>query len=221
MYGIKDITGCKFGRLTAIKHVGSKNGYAVWLCKCDCGKEVTVKGHDLRKGSTKSCGCFNKESSTKRIVDLNTTHGGSHSRLFRIWTNMKTRCYNPNSINYKNYGERGITICDEWKISFEAFRNWSLENGYEDRLTIDRIDVNGDYCPENCRWATRTQQANNKRNNRIISYNGETHTMFEWAKIVGIDPDVLEKRLNSKNYTVERALTEPQNQRGKYKRNRL
>lgn len=221
MKGIIDIAGQRFGRLTAVKHIGSKNGRAVWLCKCDCGKETIVYGKSLRSGNTKSCGCLNIDSSTERIVKFNTKHGGTNSRIFRIWGNMKTRCYNKNAINFQDYGGRGITVCDEWKEDFSAFRDWALNNGYSPNLTIDRVDNEKGYSPDNCRWATPKEQANNRRGNRPITHNGETHTISEWADIIGIDDDTLLKRINSKTYTLERALTEQKNERGKYARRRL
>lgn len=222
-----DIKGEKYGRLTVIRRIGTnKNGYAVWQCKCDCGNIVEVTSHSLRSGNTKSCGCYNIESSTKRIVLLNTKHGKSNTRIFRIWNLMKSRCYNKNSINYSDYGGRGIIVCDEWLHDFQAFYDWSIANGYVETksrtdYTIDRIDVNGNYCPDNCRWVNIKVQQNNKRTNKIIEFNGEKHTISEWSDIIGIDYDVLQHRLSSKTYTVERALTEKKNERGKYKRKKL
>lgn len=220
-----DITNGKFGRLTAIECVGKdKSGYALWKCKCDCGSLVVVKGKSLRNGNTKSCGCRNIEEATKRIVNFNTKHSGSNTRLFRIWSHMKSRCYNSNSTNFSDYGGRGIAICEEWKLDFASFHEWAMDNGYDEnaprgKCTLDRIDVNGDYCPENCRWVDAKKQANNRRNNSVIAFNGETHTISEWADAIGMSEETLLKRLKSDNYTVERALTEPLNKRGKYDRN--
>ena len=217
-----DITGERFGRLTVVKYVETnKEGRAVFECKCDCGNIVSVVGKNLRTGNTKSCGCFNRDQSTKRIVALNTKHGSTNTRLFRIWASMKTRCGNKNTANYEDYGGRGIFVCDEWKDDFAAFEKWALENGYNDRLSIDRIDNDKGYFPENCRWATMKQQQNNRRSNRLVEYNGEIHTVSEWAEMKNLRYDSLLARLNSGRYTVERALTEPQNERGKYPRRKF
>lgn len=135
-----------------------------------------------------------------------TIHNMSHSRLYQIWNSMKQRCSNPNAISYVRYGKRGIKVCDEWESSFEAFRDWSLENGYSDDLTIDRIDNNGNYCPENCRWATNKEQQNHTSYNRPYTYNGETHNIMEWAEKTGIHPNMLYKRLY-RGWSIQKALT--------------
>ena len=137
------------------------------------------------------------------------THGGAGSRLYEIWCGMKKRCYNIKDKRYEKYGGRGIAVCDEWKDSFCAFREWATESGYQDSLTIDRIDVNGNYCPENCRWATVAQQQRNTTRNRYITAFGETRTMAEWAELSGIRQDVIKDRLNKLHWTPEDAVSVP------------
>ena len=214
-----DLTGQKFGRLYVEKYAGyNKFKYAVWQCKCDCGNTVVVPGKALRTGNTKSCGCYSREKSTERIVSLNTTHGKTDSRIFRIWSGTRTRCYNKNAINYEDYGGRGIAVCEEWRHDFTSFLKWAEENGYKENLTLDRKDNSKGYSPDNCRWATIKEQQNNKRSNRLVAFNGETHTVTEWAEKIGVHKDTLLLRLKNPNYTLERALTEPLNKRGKYDR---
>lgn len=154
-----DMAGKRFGRLTVIERNGSDTGGIRWKCRCDCGNVVTVRGTHLRSGATLSCGCYQKTA----VKMSNTTHGQWLSRLHRIWSAMKQRCYNPKNTGYANYGGRGIRVCDEWLNSFSAFYNWALSHGYDDTLTIDRINNDGNYEPNNCRWLTRAQQNKNKR----------------------------------------------------------
>lgn len=166
----KDLSGQRFGRLIAIEFYGSdERGEAKWRCECDCGNTIIVAGSRLRNGATKSCGCYRRELTAKRSSSIktkgNTKHGLSNSRLYSVWTNMKTRCLNPRNRAYKWYGAVGITICSEW-LSFEAFRNWALESGYEDNLTLERKNPFLGYCPPNCEWIPLNEQRRNQRRSK-------------------------------------------------------
>lgn len=157
-----DLQSERFGRLVVLARAGSyKKGNIVWLCKCDCGNELAVPGQRLRIGKTRSCGCLNKDLIKERA----TIHGKTGSRLFRIWTGMKSRCLNPNALMWPRYGGRGILICTQWLDSFSAFEKWAVSAGYEENLSIDRINNDGNYEPSNCRWATKKQQARNTSRN--------------------------------------------------------
>lgn len=217
-----EMVGKRFGRWTVIERASKEVKGVYWLCRCDCGTERVVNGRMLRTGGSVSCGCYAREASSQRMKGLTPeekkkfaryTHHQSDSRLYRIWWGMRERCYKSNKAEYKHYGGRGITICDEWLEDFMNFYNWAMANGYEDRLSIDRIDVNGNYCPENCRWATQKEQCNNTRQNRFLRFNGETHTVKEWADIVGINVVTLRSRLRT-GWSVELALTTPTLKRG-------
>lgn len=197
--------GKRFGRLTVIEEAGrNSHRFIQWKCLCDCGREKIVSGHNLRSGNTKSCGCVTKE----KVKMLNYVTGQSRSRLHRIWDSMKSRCYNENVPHYHRYGARGIIICEEWRNNFKAFYDWAMSHGYTDELTIDRIDNDGNYCPENCRWVTLHEQNRNRRTNRMITFDGKTQCMSDWAKELGIKPITLLGRF-SRGWSVERALTTP------------
>lgn len=200
-----DLTGQRFGRLLVLRRVGSKGKSPTWYCICDCGNEKIATTTNLKSGATKSCGCLRLETAEiNRSTQI--THGKSKTKLYRVWFDIKRRCYNTKRENYKNYGGRGIKMCEEWNEDFMNFYNWSLKNGYREGLTIDRIDVNGNYEPSNCRWVENKVQANNKTNNRLITYNGETHTAAEWSKIVGIRPDTILHRIKKYGWSIEKAL---------------
>lgn len=198
----KNLLGRKFGRLTVISFDQFKNRGAYWLCKCECGNTKSVKGSNLTSGNVKSCGCL-------RLEVLNTTtHGMSRTRLYNIYRSIIKRCELKSSKDFPRYGGRGITVFDGWKESFEAFRDWALSHGYRDDLTIDRIDVNGNYEPSNCRWVSSKQQAQNRRNNRLITFKGETLCLTEWARRLNCSHETLHSRLKN-GWELERALTQP------------
>ena len=203
-----DLTGMKFGRLTVIDRDDdyvSPKGYhsTAWKCQCECGNFTTVRAIYLKNGATRSCGCL-------RIEHPNhTTHGKSNTRIYAIWKGMLVRCYNTNDINYDRYGGRGITVCDEWRCDFESFYEWSIRNGYNEYLTIDRADNDKGYSPDNCRWVTNKVQQNNKGNNHLITYLGRTMTLSQWADETGIGYHKLKDRVNRCGWDVDRALSTP------------
>jgi hypothetical protein len=200
-----DLMGRRFGRLTAQELI-VRGRKSYWRCKCDCGKEKVIRQDTLTRNITHSCGCLQKEK-VAESGHKNKKHGESSMRLFKIWTNMKTRCLNKNYNRYSDYGGRGIKICDNWLI-YENFSKWAKENGYQDNLSIDRIDVNGNYEPSNCRWATMKEQGNNKRTNHFIIFNGETLTIRQWEERYELPSGTIYTRLNH-GWSIERAIADP------------
>lgn len=212
MAKFQDLTGQRFGRLTVIERAenGRCGGKAVtkWLCRCECGTEKIIEGHSLKRGRTKSCGCLNDEKREKNLKpDAGKTHGMSGTRLYKCWRGMLDRCYG-NDAEHDSYKRRGISVCDEWRNGFEAFCEWAMMNGYDDSLTLDRIDNNGNYEPSNCRWATVEQQMNNMSTNHRVTCRGETYTIAEWSKISGINASTIWIRLE-KGVDAETAIFSP------------
>lgn len=201
MTKIIDLTGRKFDKLTVIEFGERKNGNLMWLCECVCGTRKLVRGSHLTAGKIRSCGCFYK-------TPPNKTHGMKDTKLYAVWSTMRERCRNPNRKDWKRYGGRGITVCEEWQRNFIPFYNWAMANGYKEGLSIDRVDVNGNYEPKNCKWSTPKEQSNNRRSNRFIEFNGKTQTLMQWAEEYRISEDTLSGRLKS-GWPIGKALTFP------------
>lgn len=224
--------GMKFGRLTVCQDYipGTHNLSRKYLCKCDCGQYTYVTLSNLKSGNTRSCGCLERELNKQRIAQntikfqkLNAnsklkkeksdnliikTHGMSNSRIYGIWNKMRSRCNNKNDNKYYRYGARGITVCEEWN-DFCNFYEWAISHGYLDTLSINRIDNDGNYCPENCNWATDKEQANNKSTNDFIEYNGEVKTLAQWACEYNVSPQTVRKRYKILGWSFDKALNTP------------
>lgn len=204
---ITNIKGKKFGRLTAIEFVEiDKFHRAIWKCMCSCGKECKVAYSSLKSGNTMSCGCIHDELFKKNRF-RHDKHNLSNSRIFHIWTGMKQRCYNKNSPKFHRYGGRGISVCDEWLHDFQAFYDWSMDHGYDDDLTIDRINNDGNYEPSNCRWVTAKEQANNVSYNLIFEMNGKKQTLKQWSEDLGINYVTLYSRIYRNGWSFEKAIS--------------
>ncbi len=195
---LADLKGKRFGKLTVIEY----NNDGTWLCRCDCGNYTNKKTGNLQRNKNPNCGCIHNGGNYK--------HNLSHSRLYNIWMKMRERCYKDYCSAYPLYGGRGIKMCDEWvgKDGFINFHTWAINNGYSDTLSIDRIDVDGNYSPENCRWVNMEIQQNNRTNNHRLTFNGENHTISEWAKIYNMPYDRLQARI-ANGWSIEKALLTP------------
>lgn len=201
--------GERYGRLVVIREVeprqNKREKVRRFLCQCDCGNTKIVAINHLVSGETKSCGCYKKGVTGRKpkFPKHMTT-----SRLYTIWNGIKARCYTESSTSYKRYGAKGITMCDKWKNDFTSFYNWSIENGYADNLTLDRINCEGNYEPSNCRWVSYTKQANNTKANVFLTLNGESHTYAEWGRIIGVRSATLQQRKHA-GWSDEKTLTTP------------
>lgn len=202
-----DLIGFKYSRLTVVEKTNKKKyGKTLWKCKCDCGNFKEATSSSLKSGDVKSCGCLANETRKNNALKLNNEkHGMSHSRLYRIYHNMVSRCYRKSVNGFENYGGRGIKVCEEWlgEDGFVNFMNWALSNGYKHDLTIDRNDSNGNYEPSNCRWATHKEQANNTRKTTFLECNGEEHSISEWSEITGINANTIRSRLKRGSTVLE------------------
>lgn len=203
---IEDLTGKRFGRLTVVEYLYGKNRQSYWRCICDCGKEKITRASSLKAGLTRSCGCFHSDRSKVVCSNNFKTHQGSKTRLFKIWVGMKKRCFDVKEPAYVNYGGRGITICDDWKNDFVSFRDWALNSGYEQNLTIDRIDNNGDYEPSNCKWSSAKEQANNRRSNILFAYKGKVQNLKTWCEELSLNYKSVWSRIRQQNKSFEDAI---------------
>lgn len=209
MSRVIDIQGKTFGRLRVIEQDMSASSHeAKWLCECTCGKRISTYGSGLRSGNTRSCGCLRKEIASNNF----RTHGKSKERLYNAWLMMTQRTTNPKNDAYHNYGGKGIKVCEAWR-DYETFRSWAYSTGYDENAphqgcTIERIDNDGDYTPENCRWIPMSEQSRNTCRNRMLTFEGETRILNDWAKKTGIPSGSIRRRLKD-GWTVEKALTVP------------
>lgn len=212
MPNLIDLTGQRFGRLTVVKKSDERShGSVKWVCKCDCGNTKVVVGRSLRKGYTKSCGCIPRGHKIE--------HGMSHTRIFNIWQKMIRRCESPNDKSYPRYGGRGITVCEKWH-SFQPFYEWAKENGYDDTLTIDRIDNDKGYSPDNCRWSDAYTQSQNRRSCLVFEKDGKSQTLKQWCRDIGISYTTVYQRIRH-GWSFERAISEPvhaEKRNGRYTR---
>lgn len=211
-YNTPEWIGQKFGRLTVLEiyHVEKTEKHSAgweWKCKCDCGNETTARPTMIFSGKKLSCGCLKAEQNTENLC--HKTHGQSHTRLNRIWCGMKYRCKNERCHAYAKYGGRGITICDEWDKDFSVFYDWSMENGYDDTLTIERIDVNKGYNPDNCKWVTLEDQAANKQNTVWVDYHGERVQLSVICRELNVKYNMAYYRIFDMGMTADEALDAP------------
>lgn len=185
-----DLRGKNFGKLIVVELSGKQGKSLKWLCKCDCGNTKEIVGYQLTRGTTISCGCYKKD----RMANLNKKHDMTNTKLFSLWFGMKRRCYDKTLNGFSSYGGRGIKVCDEWKNSFESFAEWAKNTGYEEGLTIERKNVDGDYEPLNCSWITMKEQQWNKQKTIYLLYKGERKPLCEWCEILGVNKNTARSR---------------------------
>ena len=207
MSEVIDLTGQRFNRLIVIEPSRTKNGKYAWKCLCDCGNYTIAVGAQLKNGNTKSCGCYKNDIARKRFMK----HGLSRTKLFHVYQGMHSRCENKKSRMYKHYGGRGVSVCEEWsgEAGVVNFCEWSMDNGYEEGLQIDRIDNDGNYEPSNCRWVTCQENLMNKSNTLFYEYNGNKKTLQDWAIVSNIPYKRLRARIKECGWSFEKAITTP------------
>lgn len=206
-----DYVGEKYGLLTVLRRSeDTKCGAVQWICACECGNEIVVPSYTLKRGTIKNCGCV-------KVPHHNATHGASNTKLYNTWKLMLYRCENPKNRAYKYYGQRGIRVCEEWH-DFLSFKKWVDETKPDGDYTIDRIDTNSDYSPTNCRWASDSEQANNRRSNVLFEHNGEIRNLMEWSKLLGFNYKRVHNRIHKLGWTFEKAISVPTDEK---KRNRV
>lgn len=194
MPAIIDLTGQRFSKLTVIKFLGRTKKMSMFECKCDCGSVTSVSSNNLRKGHTTSCGC---QSSRKTIGERTAKHNLTNHPLFESWIGMRNRCYNKKHNRWVNYGGKGIEVCNEWKDDFIVFYDWGIKNGWDLGLSIDRIDNDKNYCPDNCKFSTIKEQNRNRTSNLRLTIDGVTKILIEWSEISGTNPQTIRKRLKN------------------------
>jgi hypothetical protein len=202
MGNLVDLTGRRFGRLIVVRFDGyyGEKKYPKWLCRCDCGSVKSYFASNLLYNKSKGCGCRRRDVSKT----INLKHGMSNTRLYRIWSNIKDRCYRSKNPFYHRYGGRGIIVCEDW-LDFESFAKWALEHGYSEHLSIDRIDNDKGYYPDNCRWVNQYIQSRNTSRNNVITYNNKTMIAADWARSLGVNQTTLDERIEK--YGIEKALS--------------
>ncbi|MGH1280534.1 hypothetical protein [Bacillus basilensis] len=198
----KDYTGKRYGKLSVVSRE-VKNNRSYYKCLCDCGEYVITRSDSLTSGKTKSCGCLSVETNRK----VHSKHKDSNTRLYRIYQKMRNRCNDPKNYRFTRYGGRGITVCDEWKNDYESFKKWALEHGYNDKLTIDRINNDGNYEPNNCRWTDVKTQSNNTSRNKYIEYKGETKTLVQWCEELNYSYSSTRNMIAKGDKTIEEIFT--------------
>lgn len=202
---LDNLVGNRYGRLVVIEKAEPKNGHTRWRCKCDCGKETLVHAVSLKTGNTTSCGCYKTENAKK----LYSTVRQNDKRLYAVWNGIKQRCLNKNNTSYHNYGGRGIKMDESWANNYQTFYEWAMQAGYTAGLEIDRIDNDGNYCAENCRFVDKYTQANNKRNVTLYTIAGITKSLPQWCREYSQDYYTVRQRVYKLGWSIEEALTTP------------